>query len=172
MAQSIRFALDHRCKTPMYDANDHRPDVARTRPSEAALIASAASGQMARTRPVVRPARSPRWSQLPCDSAGRYFVSFAVEKPRREHATAPLPIVAVDHGLKDFLTDSAGNTVKPYRALARHLTQMRRAHRTLSRRRRWSRAGGGHNASVIWTAARPGGRREGQLPASCVSTTG
>ena len=87
------------------------------------------------------------------DSAGRYFVSFSVEEPRREHAPAPRPIVGVDLGLKDLLTDSAGGVVKPYRALARRQAQLRRAQRTLSRRTRRSRR---------WYAQR---RRVGRLHA-------
>ena len=72
------------------------------------------------------------------DAAGRYFVSFAVDEPRRAYAQAPRPIVGVDLGLKDLLVDSAGGVVKPYRALARRQAQLRRASRTLSRRKRRS----------------------------------
>ena len=79
------------------------------------------------------------------DAAGRYFVSFTVEEARRAPALrvagctmAPNPVVAVDLGLKAFVTDSSGHTVAPYRALARRLRGLRRAQRVLNRRRRGS----------------------------------
>ena len=55
-----------------------------------------------------------------------------------ERVAAPNPIVAVDLGLKDLLTDSDGGRVAPLRALQRRLRGLRRASRTLSRRRRGS----------------------------------
>ena len=137
-AQSIRFQMDRRQVHRTFDANDRR---------------------------VVLPGLGPvklRWSQRPrcpdctdapgcpdCpkpkmvtvrrDPSGRWFVSFTVEEaPRTAEAPAPSAIVAVDLGLSAFITDSSGSAVAPYRALQRRLRALRRAGRTLSRRRRGS----------------------------------
>ena len=137
MAQSIRLQLDQRRIDRTFDANDQRLVVQGI--GQVKLRWSHRPHCSACTNAPGCPAcPKPKMVTVRRDSAGRYFVSFSVEEPRRAALPAPRPIVAVDLGLTDFLTDSDGNTVKPYRALARQLTQMRRAQRTLSRRRRGS----------------------------------
>ena len=70
------------------------------------------------------------------DAAGRWFVSFMVEEALRAAGPAPNPVVAVDLGLKDLLTDSGGGRVAPLRALQRRLrTAPRPAGRVAKRRR-------------------------------------
>ena len=137
MAQSVRLQMDQRQVRKNFDANDQRLVIqglgqVKLRWSHRPYCPDCTNAPDCPACP------KPKMVTVRRDSAGRYFVSFSVEESRREHAPAPLPIVAVDLGLTDFLTDSAGNTVKPYRALARRLTQMRRAQRTLSRRKRRS----------------------------------
>ena len=137
MAQSIRLTLDHRRIDRIFDANDHRLKLTglgrlKLRWSHRPHCPTCTNAPGCPRCP------KPKMATVRRDGAGRYFVSFSVEEPRRAALPAPRPIVAVDLGLTDFLTDSDGNTVKPYRALASRLSQMRRAQRTLSRRRRGS----------------------------------
>ena len=136
-AQSIRFALDPRGVHRMFDANDRRLTIrglgqVKLRWSHRPHCPDCTN------EPGCERCPKPKMVTVRRDSAGRYFVSFSVDEPRRECAPAPRPIVGVDLGLKDLIADSAGGVVKPYRALARRQAQLRRANRTLSRRKRRS----------------------------------
>ena len=143
-AQAIRFQLDQRCVHRTFDANDRRlalPGLGpvKLRWSRRPYCADCTDA------PGCAHCPKPKTVTVRRDAAGRYFVSFTVEEALHasalrapDCAVAPNRIAAVDLGLKAFVTDSSGNTVPPYRALARRLQQLRRAQRVLSRRRRGS----------------------------------
>ena len=139
-AQSIRFQLDQRQVHRTFDANDRRlalPGLGplKLRWSRRPYCADCADA------PGCAHCPKPKMVTVRRDAAGRYFVSFTVEEALLRAAGCMIvstPIVAVDLGLKAFVTDSSGNTVAPYWALARRLRGLRRAQRVLSRRRRGS----------------------------------
>ena len=136
-AQAIRLQLDQRCIASAFDAHDRRLVVPGLGPVKLKWSRRPNCPQCTEA-PGCPHCPKPKMVTVRRDAAGRYFVSFSVEEPRREHAPAPRPIVGVDLGLKDLIADSAGGVVKPYRALARRQAQLRRANRTLSRRKRRS----------------------------------
>ena len=111
-AQSIRFQLDRRCIHRTCDANDRRlalPGLGplRLRWSRRPHCADSSDA------PGCKHCPKPRTVTVRRDAAGRWFVSFMVEEAMRaaERVAAPNPIVAVDLGLKDLLTDSDGGRV-------------------------------------------------------------
>ena len=136
-AQSIRFQLDQRQVHRTFDANDRRlvlPGLGplRLRWSHRPRCPDCTDA------PGCPHCPKPKMVTVKRDAAGRWFVSFMVEEALRAAGPAPNPVVAVDLGLKDLLTDSGGGRVAPLRALQRRLRRLRRAQRVLSRRRRGS----------------------------------
>ncbi|MYF70422.1 MAG: IS200/IS605 family element transposase accessory protein TnpB [Proteobacteria bacterium] len=142
IAQSIRFQLDQRRIHRIFDANDRRAVLPRLgslklRWSRRPLCPDCTD------EPGCAQCPKPKMITVKRDTAGRWFVCFMVEEvlctadatPVTRCANTPNFIVAVDLGLKNFLTDSLGGTVVPYRALARRLRGLRRAQRVLSRRK-------------------------------------
>lgn len=73
------------------------------------------------------------------DSAGRYFVSFAVEEEIAPLPPAPCAAVGIDVGLKDAVVLSDGTKVPAPKYLARRLRAVQRRARVVSRRRKGSR---------------------------------
>ena len=136
-AQSIRFQLDRRCIQRTFDANDRRlvlPGLGplRLRWSHRPRCSECTDA------PGCPGCPKPKMVTVKRDAAGRWFVSFMVEEALRAAGPAPNPVVGVDLGLKDLLTDSGGGRVAPFGALQRRLRGLRRAQRVLSRRRRGS----------------------------------
>ena len=136
-AQSIRFQLDQRQVHRTFDANDRRlvlPGLGplRLRWSHRPRCSDCTDA------PGCPHCPKPKMVTVKRDAAGRWFVSFMVEEALRAAGPAPNPVVAVDLGLKDLLTDSGGGRVAPLGALQRRLRGLRRAQRVLSRRRRGS----------------------------------
>ena len=136
-AQSIRFQLDQRCIQRTFDANDRRlvlPGLGplRLRWSHRPRCSDCTDA------PGCPGCPKPKMVTVKRDAAGRWFVSFMVEEALRAAGPALNPVVGVDLGLKDLLTDSGGGRVAPLRALQRRLRGLRRAQRVLSRRRRGS----------------------------------
>ena len=136
-AQSIRLQLDQRRIASAFDAHDRRLVVPGLGPVKLRWSHRPHCPDCTNA-PGCERCPKPKMVTVRRDAAGRYFVSFAVDEPRREYAPAPRSIVGVDLGLKDLITGSAGGVVKPYRALARRQAQLRRANRALSRRKRRS----------------------------------
>ena len=170
MAQSVRLQMDQRGVRKNFDANDQRLVIqglgqVKLRWSHRPYCPDCTNAPDCPACP------KPKMVTVRRDSAGRYFVSFSVEESRREHAPAPLPIVAVDLGLTDFLTDSAaqhgeavsgaGSAAHPDASRPADVIPPQTQIRTLARATPTSR-----------TVARTGGRREGQFPAPRISETG
>jgi putative transposase len=70
--------------------------------------------------------------------ADGYYVQFAVEAHRRVEHTATGTHAGIDMGLKDFLTDSQGNTVANPRHLRKAEKRLKKRHRRLSRTQKQS----------------------------------
>ena len=136
--QAIRLQLDQRQVHRTFDANDRRLVIPGLGPVKLKWSRRPNCAQCT-DAPGCPHCPKPKTVTVRRDAAGRWFVSFTVEEALRTAGdAAPNLLVAVDLGLKDFITDSRGGTVAPYRALTRRLRGLRRASRTLSRRRRGS----------------------------------
>lgn len=72
------------------------------------------------------------------DSAGRYFASFVVETGPEEVLPDTTPEIGIDLGLKHFAVLSDGRKVDSPRFLRRAEKQLKKAQRTLSRKKRGS----------------------------------
>ena len=128
-AQAIRYQLDQRQIHRTFDAQQKLLRLPKL---------GALKLKWSRT-----PAGIPKMATVRLDSAGRYWVTLAIEE-RVETLPARTGVVGLDLGVKDLVVDSNGGRYPNPRHLNRHLKRLRKANRSLARKvkgsNRWHRA--------------------------------